>query len=210
VIIATAASARQGAPVGFIIVWGLFATIMGWLLVTNYRGFLDRLLADMGSSNERMRRILPWQSPSTQSTEQQDRRRLMSRIVGGIFAIAGPVALIVGVVKLLGRPFHVHPLRFQLNVTGFGLFGAAFMLAVLIGMWVVGSPDNNLWMRGWRQGGAARIGAALLFPAGLLMVIGFATGLSGVFIAGWAGAAGSAVIILLARAKRGESSSGSA
>jgi hypothetical protein len=99
VIIGTATSAHQERPVAFLIFWSLAATTMGWLLATNYRGFLDRFIVDSQASGEAVRRRLRWLYPSLRNERSQARIRVMARIVGGILAIAGPVVLVITVVQ---------------------------------------------------------------------------------------------------------------
>ncbi|MEU6237828.1 hypothetical protein [Kitasatospora sp. NPDC047058] len=73
----------------FALCWGLFATVMGGLLVTDFRGFTRWFVRTAEARG-------PWRRQSRPS--QQAGRLVLVRVIGGIFAVVGPVMLVVGVV----------------------------------------------------------------------------------------------------------------
>jgi hypothetical protein len=123
--------------------------------------------------------------------------------VGGVFAVVGPVVLIIGVVRALTRPFRIPAPHLHPHVTGFGLLSAGLMMAVLIFTWVSRPGDRNPWRRAWSQGGVARIGAVILVPSTLLMLVGSAANLPQLFLGGWAvGAVGTVIMLASTKQRR--------
>lgn len=92
---AASANASDGGGI-FLLIWGIIATVIGGLLVTNFRGFARWFQRNAEASNSGLRRIPPWRRlPDNRGSA--GRLRLV-RTLGGVFAVMGPVALVSGVV----------------------------------------------------------------------------------------------------------------
>jgi hypothetical protein len=138
-------SGGDGAVFG--IVWGVVATVMGGLLVSNYRGFTDWLVRQ--------------QSNRRRNTEHRAAQSLvMARVIGGLFAVLGPVFLVASVVSatrghldLLHRDPHF--------TTG----AARYIYPAMTPLWLAQFwfPGRGWFLPAWRRPGR---------PARVLTVVG--------------------------------------
>jgi hypothetical protein len=149
----SATSAQQAAPGFFLLAWGLFASVIGLGLVTNFRGFADMFTRSAYASSSWMRRVPPWKWMRRKSDEEElaDRVKL-ARLIAIPFAFLGPIVTVVGVVQMLRGHVAVPrgpalPLPFALAFVGFALIamfqywrrGGFFRLAARRGGWMRGA-----------------------------------------------------------------------
>ena len=189
------ASAHQSAPGFFLLAWGLFATVIGWGLLTNFRGFADRFASGTYASSAGLRRIPPWKWLPRGTDEQElSSRAKRSRVIAIPFAILGPIVTIDGVVQMA---------RGHISVPRGPVLPLPFALA-FIGMGVLAVAQY------WRRGGlfriAARQGGAMLRAAAIVASLGAvsfgvftALGFSTLGIAGWLVGGLAGVPIVLSR-----------
>lgn len=179
--------------------WGMFATTLGLLLATNYRGILDRFLAASESSASALRRIPPWRWIPDQHMERQRRQfRPVARIVGGVFAVVGPLVLVASAVQLVTRPWRLEAVHLHPHVTVFGGVVGAVMLLGFAAMWLPARPGTSLLRDAWRQGRVLpRLAAAGTTVAALVMVIGVTIEVPAVFTFAWAAAVIPIIILAL-------------
>jgi hypothetical protein len=169
-----AAATHSTAPPGlFLLVWGLGASTVGLLTVTNFRGFADnyaRRVAQRRSNPRSGRRQQPllgdWQRPAYRA-EPTGRVRL----IGIPFAVIGPIVTVIGLVSIRHE-----------GAGGFGPggrlgpFGYLFIaFAVVIVGWHWRSP-RGLFRPAGRSGGW-RLALAVVASAGMLIFgVGVAVG----------------------------------
>jgi len=100
VLAAHAAHSASGGPGGlFLLAWGLMATAAGLAAATNFRGFADAAAASARSSRARKPR---WQPNRTQLMTPDPLPQPnvgLFRLVGGVFAIIGPIVTVAGIVS---------------------------------------------------------------------------------------------------------------
>jgi hypothetical protein len=180
------ASAHQSAPGFFLLAWGIFATLIGWGLATNFRGFSDRFTQSAYASSSRMRRVPPWKwiQHGTDAEELASRAKL-SRLIGIPFAILGPIVTVAGVVQMARGHIAVPrgpvlPLPYALALIGAGVLA-------LVQYWRRGglfrlAARQSGWMR------AAAIVASLgTVSFGVFVALGFTTlGIVGLLAGGLA------------------------
>lgn len=91
-------------PIGlFLLAWGVFMSLIGWLAVTNFRGFGEA--ASRSRQTEKARRdgvVSPEEIEAAVSRENS-----LNRVIGGVFAVLGPIAIIVGIIATLNGHFAV-------------------------------------------------------------------------------------------------------
>jgi hypothetical protein len=146
-------------PVGITaLMWGTFATVVGWLTVADYRGVTRWLIRTPRASRSSLRR-----SPSAQPLPQQRHSRgemIRIRVLGGIFAVVGPIVLIIEIVaiahghagSLFGR---------EANVPGpLVIMAVVFPVLWLAQFWW---PRRGWFLTAWRIGGALRRSLSLIF-----------------------------------------------
>jgi hypothetical protein len=187
-------SAQQSAPGFFLLAWGIFATVIGWGLATNFRGFTDRFTHSAYVSSSWMRRIPPWKwmHRGTDAQELASRVKL-SRLIAIPFAILGPIVTVAGVVQMARGHIAVPrgpvlPLPFALAFIGVGVLavvqywrrGGLFRLAA----------RQSAWMR------AAAIVASLgAVSFGVFTALGFTT----LGVAGWLAGGLASVPLVISR-----------
>jgi hypothetical protein len=138
-----ALSSHQSGPGGlFLLAWGLFASVIGMGLVTNYRGFADKFAQSAYASSSGLRRLPPWKR-TPERPDELPRRAKMARLIAIPFAVLGPITTIAGVVQILHGHIAIPrgpvlPLPFALAFIG--------VAAVAIGQY-------------WRRGGFLRVAA---------------------------------------------------
>jgi hypothetical protein len=164
----------------FLVAWGIFATSMGLVTATNYRGFVDQMTAERRRAARSLRRVPPWRwFPDRQPREGS---RWVVRAVGVVFAVTGPVALVVGIVFLTTHPWHMPRIDAHPHLNAVSVIGGA---AILVGSVVLWWPHSGqLWLA-WRRGGFARLAAVDNSVALLVMAVGWVTMITPVFICGW-------------------------
>ncbi|MFJ6139716.1 hypothetical protein [Kitasatospora sp. NPDC092286] len=96
----TSAGHEAAAGGAFTLGFGILATVLGGLLVTDFRGFARWFLRGTEASSAGPRRLPPWR----RRPERPERAGMLPlvRVVGGIFAAAGLVMLVLGIVLLSG------------------------------------------------------------------------------------------------------------
>jgi hypothetical protein len=188
----------SGAVFGLL--WGLFATPIGLLLASNYRGFLDRFLAASEASAAPLRRIPPWRwIPDDHLDRQRRQFRPMARVVGCVFAVVGPLVLVVSAIQLATGPWRPGPIRLHPHVTVMSVIVGVVMFAGGgAQLWLAGSPGMSPLRDAWRQGRTLpRLAAAGTTFAMLVMTTGAVTELLAIFMLGWAVAIVPAIVLIL-------------
>lgn len=188
------ASAHQSAPGFFLLAWGLFATVVGWGLVTNFHGFADRFAYSAYASSSWMRRVPPWKwmHRRTDAEELASRTRL-SRVIAVPFALLGPIMTVAGVVQLarghIAMPRGpVLPLPFALAFIGMGV------LAV-----VQHCRRGGLFRLAARQGWWMRVAAIVASLGAVSFGVFTALGLTTLGIAGWLASGLASVPLIMLR-----------
>ncbi len=157
-MVASGTAAHEAAPGLFLLVWGLFASVIGLGLVTNFRGFLDGFTRDAYESSAWLRRIPPWKW-IRQRPDELARRARLNRLIGIPFAVAGPIVTVVGVVQILRGHFSV-PRGPELPLP----FALAFIAVSVLGMAQCWRP-RGYFRQAARQGSWKRT-AAIIASAG--------------------------------------------
>lgn len=156
--------------------WAAFALVLGLLLATDHRGFVDHFTAVSAARP----RFLP-QAPESRRNPGPA-RRTMIRLVGGVFAVAGAVVLVLSVVRLATTSWRLPPMRLHPRFAPIGLGFAAVMLLVTAQAWW--SPDS-LFRLAWARGGIARAAVVEAMAAGVVAMCGAATQVWALFVIGW-------------------------
>jgi hypothetical protein len=140
-------SGDGGAVFG--ILWGVVATVMGGLLVSNYRGFTEWFVGQAARRQNTDRRLA--------------QSRVIARLVGGVFAVVGPVILVVSVVSAarghLGLGALLH------RDANFTSGAARYIYPVMAIVWMVQFwfPRRGMFVPVWRRPG--RLARALTVVA---------------------------------------------
>lgn len=99
---AAPASTDQAAPGLFLLAWGLFASVIGLGLVTDFRGFASKFTQGAYASSSWMRRVPPWKWTRRGPEEEElASRAKMIRLIAIPFAVLGPIVTVVGAVQIL-------------------------------------------------------------------------------------------------------------
>lgn len=191
VLAAHAAHNASGSQPGglFLLAWGLIATASGLATVTNFRGFADAAAASAARSSPVRKPRWQW-NPSQLMTPDhpaQPNVRLM-RLVGGVFAVVGPIVIVVGIVSSLHGHFTIPetpalPVPFRYVWLAFGAASIAFAWVPRIFAWrpriggyALSAARRNQWQR------AASILATI---GGAAFAVCTAYGLLTIGIAAW-------------------------
>ena len=140
----SAASSQQSAPGFFLLAWGLFASVLGLGLVTNYRGFAHHFA------------LLTW---TRERSDDSARRSKRVRLIAIPFAVAGPIVTIVGLVQIARG--HISVPRGPALPLPLALAFVAIAVVAIGQYW----RDGRLYRVAARQGGWRRV-AAVLASAG--------------------------------------------
>ncbi|MEU8621475.1 hypothetical protein [Streptomyces sp. NPDC048623] len=172
------------SPGLFLVMWGIFATVLGTIVATNFRGAAYRV-------NDMAR---PWPGARGRSPGVG-----FHRVIAGVFALVGPVTLVKGVGELMrGDAFVSGMPRLPLP------FLAWMVIVAAVGLWTVWRPEGQLRLQ-WVGGG--RLGRALAVASSLGW-LGFAAGIvlgqEVLMVVSWAvfGAAG--ILTLVVNTPTGE------
>jgi hypothetical protein len=180
----------------FAIVWGLGATIMGILAATDYRGFIDAVVRTR-------RRSFPggaFPPPAGPSPA----RRAATRFAGVVFTVAGPIALVAGVVSLATHPWRVNPEDLRPHLNPLGVVGGVGIVVGIVRLWL---PRTGALRRAWDQAGIARVAAVEVTCALLVALAGWTTMIPAIFMTGWALGLPGAVALALTH-RRGRTGEG--
>lgn len=179
--------ATDGGGALFAVVWGLGATGFGWVVATNFRGAADRFLMLSQRSTPFGRR-----GPAPVGVG-------FVRAVAGVFAVAGPVLLVVGLLGVLEGQWS--PGRFPELPLAMDLF---MVVVTALSLWTFWRRTGSL-RREWAAGGglqrafcAVATVAVLGFPA--TMAIGDMTAM---FIDWLVGGLAGLLLLVTGRADRG-------
>jgi hypothetical protein len=169
-----AAATHSNAPPGlFLLVWGVGASAVGLLTVTNFRGFADNYARRVAQRRRNPRSGIRPQSPlgDWQQPIRPAQPTSRVRLIGIPFAIIGPIVTVVGLVSIS----HEGLGGFGPG-GGLGPFGYLFLgFAVVIVGWHWRSPRGLFRPAGQRRGW--RLAAAVVASAGLLLFgVGMAVG----------------------------------
>ena len=179
---ASGAAGQEVAPGLFLLVWGLFASVVGLALVTDFRGFVQGFTQSAYDSPAWMRRIPPWKW-MRQRPDELARRAKLNRLLGIPFAVLGPIMTVVGLVQILRGHLSVPrgpalPLPFALAFIGIAVLA-------MIQYW----RPRGLFRHAARRGGGMR--AAAIFASvgavsfGVFMALGLTTlGIAGSAVCG--------------------------
>ena len=164
---ATAAHASQ-TPGLFLLVWGLGASAVGLLTVTNFRGFADNFARRAEAASLRRRRRPSWTLTPSQDPAARTRQ---IRLIAIPFSIVGPIVTVVGIIAVShGR----------VTLSGWGAppgpFRVAFIAFAVVGVgWTWLSRDG--FFRPAARRGGWRLAVAVVSSLGSLTFgIGFAIG----------------------------------
>ncbi|MQY36108.1 hypothetical protein SRB17_41050 [Streptomyces sp. RB17] len=176
----TLASVRMSAPDSalFDLIWALGATVIGWVALINPRGILEWIELRRGVGGRVWR----------------------SRLVGGVFALIGPLELIKGIVHLTALKGPERPAVFH-QTHGFSPALATVVIAVMVLVAIHAWRTNTFLQEAWTAGRLPRACAVLVTLAALSFV---ATTVAGYLAAGmlcWA-LGGAAVAGLVLTRKR--------
>ena len=185
-ITAAAAATSANQPPGlFLVAWGLIASVIGLLTVTNIRGFAENFARQAQAQSSRRRRRPPWKRELPPDLEGEplpdlaDKTRQM-RFIAIPFAIVGPIVTVVGLFSIA-----------RAGIGGFGPGGGLGPFGYLFIVFAVAAVGRS-WLspRGFFRSAARRGGwrlavALLSSLGGLIFGIGIAMGQSTIAIAAW-------------------------
>jgi hypothetical protein len=187
-------ASAQSAPGFLLLVWGIFATVIGWGMITNFRGFADRSARSAYASSLWIRRIPPWKWMHRGTDEQElASHAKFNRLIAIPFAILGPIMTIAGVVQIARGHIAVPrgpelPLPFALAFIGVGVLAVAQH-------WRRG----GLFRRAARQGGWMLTAAIVASLGAVSFGVFTALGLTTLGIAGWLAAGLASVFLSMSR-----------
>jgi hypothetical protein len=166
---------------GFVLLaWGLFASAIGWGLITNFRGFADTYTRTAMSSSSGLRRIPPWKWLPRKSAEQEvAERRTLVRFIAIPFAIIGPFVALAGVVETVRG--HIGISRGPALPLPFALFYIAIALVAIVQYWRRG----GFFRHAAEQGGWTRVTAVVAALGMLSFGVFTALGETTLGVAGW-------------------------
>ncbi|MFC5185779.1 hypothetical protein [Actinomadura harenae] len=198
-VLAAAGQQESAGATLLLLVGGLFATTVGILTWTNYRGFRDRFGQEAQRSAGLLERIPPWR---LMKRSDPGPAQIYVRVVGPVFAVLGSVLVLTTIVRLVRHPPrwtmpHPHP-HFE---PFYAAIGVVMVVPVVLILWrgrEEGGPFGDAWVRG----GISRVGCLLIGLGGLVMAGGAATGIFQAFGAGWAVGAVGAVIVMLTSVRK--------
>jgi hypothetical protein len=178
-------SAHTASPGGglFLLCWGLFATPLGGLLATDYRGFAHWFERNANASSAGLRRLPPWR---LLPARQPGSMVAFTRVLGGVFAVVGVVTLVLGTVLtfrgqggLLARTHRPQGIE--------ALFYPVIAAAWMFQFWRPPGVLRRAWVQGGRPSAVGMTLGLLLFVAAFdmgfpsLALLGFVGGgLSGI------------------------------
>ncbi|MGI5250039.1 hypothetical protein [Actinacidiphila glaucinigra] len=169
----------------FLLAWGLWASVFGWVVATDFRGAARRLHAMSA-------RAAPFGGGRPPAVGVG-----FVRFVAGVFALVGPVALVAGALMSLRDQAAPEPLpRLPLPFAVFAALGTGAAL------WTLWRRSGPLRLE-WAEGGTVRRAAAVVLTGTLvavpaILVLGRTAATLLVWLLG--GAAG--VVLLLGRRDR--------
>jgi hypothetical protein len=173
----TAAATHSTAPPGlFLLVWGLGASAVGLLTVTNFRGFADNYARRAAQSAAGRRRTWPrngqqsllgdWQRPFDPAAHT---RRM--RLIAIPFAVVGPIVTVIGLVSIHHEGIRGFGPGARLG--GFGYLFIAFAVVIVGWHW---RSSRGLFHSAGRRGGW-RLAIAVVASVGMLVFgVGVAVG----------------------------------
>lgn len=170
----------QHASGFFLLAWGLFASAIGWGIITDFRGFADFYTRGAMSSSSGLRRIPPWKWLPRKSAEQElAERRRQVRFIAIPFAIIGPIVTVAGVVEMLHGHFAIS--RGPALPLPIALFFIGITLVAIIQYWRRG----YFFRHAAAQGGWALVTAIIATLGALSFGVFTALGQTTLGIAGW-------------------------
>ncbi|MFF8381449.1 hypothetical protein ACF07V_35665 [Streptomyces sp. NPDC015661] len=136
----------------FVLAWGMFATVFGWVIATDFRGAARRMHA--------------MSSASTPTGSGAPRLPVgFLRFVAGVFALAGPAVLVAGV--LLVRRGAEMPGTLPAPPLGWVVVEALAVVSFLWGAW----RSSGRLRREWGAGKGARRAAAVGYSTGAVAAV---------------------------------------
>jgi len=164
------------SPGLFLLAWGLFASVFGLAMVTNFRGFADNV-----ARRRRVSRAGLWKTPSWKMQPQDPAARVkQQRLFAVPFAIIGPIVTVIGIISISHKGIgsfgpSAPPGPVRIVVIGFAVAAVAWPW-----LW-----RNGLYRRVVRRGGW-RLATALVSSAGgLAFGVGIATGQTTIAVVAW-------------------------
>ena len=194
--LAAAATHSTPPPGLFMLAWGLGASAVGLLAVTNFRGFADnyarlvgRSAAGRGPRPGRWRQPPPADGQPTADPPEPTRR---VRLIGIPFAVIGPIVTVIAIVSISHEG--LGPLG---PGGGFGPFGYLFIAFAVVAVgWHWRSP-RGLFRPAGRRGGW-RLALAVVASLGMLTFgVGVAVGQLTLAIAALAPVMVASVLLLM-------------
>ena len=182
----SAVSTDQSAPGFFLLAWGLFASVIGLGLVTNFRGFAERFTEISNASSAWMRRVPPWkwQRRRTDKAELAKRVRL-SRLIAIPFAVLGPIMTVAGVVQMVRG--HIAVPRGPVLSLPVALWFLGIAVLAMVQYWRRGGFFRLAARQGGWMRGAAIVASMGVVSFGVFTVLGQTTlGIAGWLVAGLA------------------------
>lgn len=171
-------SSQKTPPGFFLLAWGLFASVLGLGLVTNFRGFADNFARNADVSSARFRRLPP-RTWIRERPDEPTRRLMRIRLIAIPFAVLGPIVTIVGLVQIVHG--HIAVPRGPALPLPFALAFIAFAVVAIGQYWRVG----GLYRVAVLQGGWRRVAAVLASGGAVSFGVFSAVGQTTLGIAGW-------------------------
>ena len=187
-------SSNQAAPGLFLLAWGLFASVIGLGLVTNYRGFADKFTQSAYASSSWMRRVPPWKWMRRGPEEEElASRAKMNRLIGIPFAVLGPIVTVVAVGQILRG--HIGVPRGPVLPLPFALAFIGVAVLAMVQYWRRG---GFFWLAA-RQGGWMRAAAIVATLGAVSFGVFTALGLTTLGVAGWLVGGLASVYLMMSR-----------
>lgn len=179
---------------------GVFATVIGLLLATNFRGFRDHFVGSAESQVTFLRRLPPWRSISEERRQAQRlQQRVLARVIGCVFAIAGPVLIVASAVQVIRHSRRIPRLDWHPHPTWVGLLiGSAGLIGCVVSLWPRDGRHDPM-LDAWRQGGLARGAAIVLAAAAALTAVSFAIQIQPLFFLGFVIGIPATIVMILSR-----------